>query len=279
MPFWKKKCESFDKTARPTQYDETKWPGLDVKRLILETDGFIVFIDNDTDVDWRTTNQYDEGAKVESGDLNDILNRAAILECIPNDQHGETIRMNFKRMIGEGVARALDNDHQNATKILDKAESYITDRNIETARFWQLTTSTICGVCFALIGVCLWSLRNLLFPVWGETAFFLLFSAVAGAVGANLSFIFRIGNAKITSEAIRRLHILEALSRIFGGAISGVAISLLVNLGILVPLFKNVGNMPLAMLGAGLIAGASERWVPSLIVKIENSAETAKEKV
>ena len=104
-------------------------------------------------------------------------------------------------------------------------------------------------------------------------------TTVEQAVARILSAIFRMGKAKVTSEAIKKLHILESLSRILGGVISGIAMSFFVKLGIVVPIFGSVGNTHLAMIAAGLIAGGSERWVPSLIAKIDNSSVVKKEKI
>src|SRR6185437_5640191 len=108
---------------------EIRWPGIEIFHLILETDTFIVFIDNDIDVDWVTSDAYDVHGHKDAVKHNEILNRAAGLECIPNDHHKENIRLNFKRMVGEGVARSLDDDYDSADAILDKAEAYIADRN------------------------------------------------------------------------------------------------------------------------------------------------------
>lgn len=246
--------------------------------MILDSGNFIVFIDSDIDVDWETSAVYDEKGPKDPKRHNDILNRAASIECIPNDHQKESIRMNFKRMIGEGVARSLDHDYDNAARILDNAERYITERNIETARVWQLTSSTATGLACAFIGlVPLWSFRSFFSQNWGETALFSCLAACSGAVGANLSLIFRIGKMQTTSEAVKGLHILESVCRILGGAVCGVIVSFLIQLGILVPIFRNTNNTHLAMVAAGFIAGASERWVPSLIAKIESSSIEKKE--
>lgn len=265
-----------DKVPQDTK---ARWPNADINYLILDNGNFVVFIDSDIDVDWETSTAYDENGPKDPKRHNDILNRAAAIECIPNDHQKESIRMHFKRMIGEGVARSLDHDYDNAAKILDNAERYITERNIETARIWQLTSSTATGLACGFIGlVFLWSFRSFFSQNWGETVLFSSLAACAGAVGANLSFIFRIGKTQITSEAVKGLHILESVCRILGGAICGLIVSLLIQLGILIPIFKNTNNTHLAMVTAGFIAGASERWVPSLIAKIESSSAEKKEK-
>jgi hypothetical protein len=186
--------------ARGAFQANPKWPGIDVAYLILEAEEFIVFLDPDLDVDWMTSKQYDDGGPKDPSRRNEILNRAASLECIPNDHHKRSVRLNFKRMIGEGVARSLDNDYDSASRILDQAHAYIADRNVETARFWQLSTGCVLGVIFAFCEVLLWTLRVRLIGAWGESAYFLLAAIGAGCLGAVLSMIFRMGHSFPTSE-------------------------------------------------------------------------------
>src|SRR5208282_4294644 len=113
-----------------------KWPGIQVEHLILEATDFVVWIDKDVDIDWQTSQKYDEAGPKDPTEWNAVLNRVAALECIRNDHHSRNIRLNFKRMIGEGVARGLDHDYESAKNILEQAGSYISDRNVEIARYW-----------------------------------------------------------------------------------------------------------------------------------------------
>jgi len=248
---------------------EERWPKLNIKHLILYTADFIVFIDPNFDVDWETTDEYDLHGPTDLEQHNAILNRAASLECIPNDHQKENIRLNFKRMIAEGVARSLNHDYANAGKILDDAEIYIRNRNIETARYWQVTSTCLCGVASAMIILGLWCFRHNLIPFLGSTAFFILIATASGSIGATLSIIIRIGHSSITSEAEKKLHILEAVSKHIGGSISGSIISILIKIGIVVPMFQSINMTDIVMVVGGLIAGASERWVPSLISQFE----------
>ncbi|MFZ2396430.1 MAG: hypothetical protein WAW09_09115 [Smithella sp.] len=255
---------------------EERWPNLDIHYLILSTNDFIVFIDSDIDVDWETSDDYDKRGHENLTKHNAILNRAASLECIPNAHQSNQIRLNFKRMIAEGVARSLKHDYDNADKMLNEAELYIRNRNIETARFWQLTSSCICGVVSLIFVLVLWSFRNGIIELLGSTAFYVLVGAVSGSIGSTLSIILRMGRSKITSEAERKLHILEAVSKNLGGCISGLIISLLIKMGVVVPIFESVKMTNIAMIAGAFIAGASERWAPSLISQFEKGTSYKK---
>ena len=248
---------------------EERWPHLDIHYLVLFTNDFIVFIDSDLDIDWKTSDEYDQKGPEKPEKHNLILNRAATLECIPNEHQKKTVRLNFKRMLAEGVARSLKHDYENAEKILIEAESYIRNRNVEIARYWQLSSSCLVGVISAIFAFSFWGYRQDLIAAFGVKPFYIVLSSFAGSIGATMSIIFRIGNTSITSEAGHKLHLLEAISRNLGGAISGLIISILVCLGVVVPIFENSGMSNLAMVGGGLLAGASERWAPSLIAQFE----------
>jgi len=176
-------------------------------------------------------------------------------------------------MIGEGVARSLDHDYSSAKQMLEQARSYIADRNIETARYWQMVTACVLGLIVGLAGMALWTLRAYLTRAWGESVYFLVMSGAAGSLGAVMSMIFRMGHSFPTSESPKALHILEAISRVFAGCLSGLLIAGSIKIGLILPAFREAGQMHLAMLIAGMASGASERWAPSLIARLEGSSE------
>jgi hypothetical protein len=249
-----------------------KWPDIQIEHLILEASDFVVWIDKDLDIDWQTSEKYDETGPKDPAEWNQVLNRVAALECIPNDQHSRNVRLNFKRMIGEGVARGLDHDYESAKNILDQAGTYISDRNVEIARYWQLSTACIVGVVALLAAITMWLNRDVLTLELGEATFFLVLASIAGSVGAVLSMIFRMGHSYPTSEAPKHLHILEALSRAVAGCLSGVLIAGAIRVGLILPAFGSTGDSSALMLIAGMASGASERLAPSLITRLEGSS-------
>lgn len=249
-----------------------RWPGIQVEHLILAAADFIVWIDPDFDIDWQTSPKFDEAGPRDPEEWNAVLNRVAALECIPNEQHSRNVRLNFKRMIGEGIARGLDHDYESAKNILQQASSYIGDRNVEVARYWQLSTACILGSLSLLTGISSWALRDLLIRELGEPAFALLLAGLAGSLGAVLSMIFRMGHSYPTSEAPKQLHLLEAISRGIAGCLSGVLIAGAIKIGLILPALVRSGDTLAVMLVAAMTSGASERWAPSLIAKLEGSS-------
>jgi len=84
-----------------------------------------------------------------------------------------------------------------------------------------------------------------------------------------LSVVLRMGKSTVDVLAGKRIHFLEGVFRIIAGTISASIVSLSVYAGVLLPIFSQIQKQNIAMVLAGLIAGASERLVPSLIEKVQ----------
>src|SRR5690554_136892 len=126
------------------EYEKT-WPGLPIKYLVLATEDYIVFIDNENDLDWKTSDNFDN-KKFENDNeskYNKIANEIANIESIPCDNLEEKIVLNFKRQIGEALIRNFERDFDNAGKMLELAKQYIIARSSEKSRFLYLKSSGI----------------------------------------------------------------------------------------------------------------------------------------
>jgi hypothetical protein len=248
-----------------------KLPDVKIRYLVMESDDFIVCIDEHFDVDWKTMDSYNHGIHTDLPRHHNLINKAAMAECIPNSHHEDRIRIDFKRMIAESIARSLKGDYENAESVLDSALLYIEKRNIEKARFWQLATACWSAlVVFIILTACIY-IKNGIISCIGETSSALLLSCSAGMLGAVLFMIFRIGKLNITSEAPKSLHILESLARMIAGGLFGVVVGGSIKLGAIVPMLKSQEFPYLGIFIVSLASGYSERWAPSLLEKMETS--------
>lgn len=250
---------------------EKQWPGLPIKYLILACNDFIIFIDHEYDIDWKTNDIFDKRtmSKEELIEFNNIRNEIAYIESIPCDDLSEKIILNFKRQIGEALVRNFDNDFTNAKKMLLYAKEYIINRNTDKSRFLFLKSSgVVCAVTFSLI-VISWIFRDILLTVIGKPAFYLWLSLLFGAIGAFFSIILRIGKTTLDYNASKKLHYMEGASKVVAGMISGFLIALCIKVGILLPILNKIDYTNIAMILGAIIGGASERLAPSIIKKIE----------
>jgi hypothetical protein len=257
--------------------DEAFWKnkGVQYKQLVLATAHFIVFIDTDLILDWMTTREYDEAGPKNLRLHNSILNDAALLESTPCDGLGHDIKLHFKRLLGEAVARSLEHDYASAKTMLGAAGRYIRDRGEETSRYWYLLASSLMTAPFILAGCIIWLNRERFSNWFGVTGMWLSLACVAGATGALLSVIGRSGKLKFDCSAGRRLHNLEGASRIWAGAMSGLLVALAVRYGIILAPLGQPGDKIGIMIIAGFAAGAGERLATSIISKFDSTRTVA----
>jgi hypothetical protein len=103
---------------------EKLWGFIAPRHLVLATEGFIVWIDEELEIDWKSRPEWDakngDQLRVQSA----ILNRASALEAGEWDHSDEKRTLNLKRQIAEGIARYLSCEFVQAQQMLDKAEEY-----------------------------------------------------------------------------------------------------------------------------------------------------------
>ncbi|HEV2265570.1 MAG TPA: hypothetical protein VGR79_13695 [Stellaceae bacterium] len=263
----------------PRDY-EKRWPDCDVHHLVLSNERFIVFLDDALDIDWTTGKVY-EGYKDQKAH-NAIINDAALLEATPCNGLPVATKTQFKRLIGEGIARSLDHDYDGAKKMLRAATDYILARSQETSRWWYLSASAGMTLPFVVLGGGFWLFRTFLIQSLGEGPFWLFLAGCAGAVGALLSVIGRAGKQTFDCSAGQWLHYLEGASRICAGAISGLVIGLAVRSELVLAVLARGTRMATVMVLAAVAAGYGERLATSIISDITNvgskpSGEAARE--
>lgn len=255
---------------------DLQWAGIrhKTKLLILETEDFIVIVDQDERVYWETVDSYDaKGGHKDMRAWNDFLNRSAYVEITPCGHLNAATRLDFKRLIAEATARALDNDFANTEKMLVDAIAFVTKRNQETSRLWYLSASGTVTAIVLLFGAVFWLCRTDAIASMDMAAFYVVISAVAGVVGAMLSIILRMGKAHLDCSSGRKLHYFEAVSRVAAGCISGAIMYLAIKAGVVGVAVLDAPNSISGQLLLAFVAGASERWMPSIISKFDESAK------
>ena len=235
-----------------------------IKHLICKNRDYIVYLDDDLNVWWATdkdANCFDSPAAGE------ILNEVSYLEGVDVSTLKVHQKEAFRRMLGEAVARLLDvKDAKEAKRVLTYARSYINARNAENVRLWYLSASAIAtfvvGVAISLI----WLARNQLQVGPKGVAYAL--GIGGGALGAFLSILLRSESVPKDISAGKHLYYAEALAKVLAGMIG----ALLIALGIETRFFFGSvqADNQLALIAMfGIVAGMSERLIPSLVSKVE----------
>jgi hypothetical protein len=154
---------------------------------------------------------------------------------------------------------------------LGYARDYLRDRTQELSRYWYLSSSMGWSFLFLVLAGIVWLNRDCVQSKIRVEPFWLVLAVCFGALGALLSVMSRTGNLAFSSSSGRYLHILEALSRISLGAMSGGVLGL----AILSKVFLSPADshqMHVLMMLVAFAAGASERLAPSIIAEFEKRA-------
>jgi hypothetical protein len=176
----------------------------------------------------------------------------------------------FRRWLGDAVGRVFaDGDGQNAQRILDRAEAYLIAHSRERVRFWYVSAATATTAVFAVLGVVMWLSRAQM-RLWLEpNGFEILLGTASGSIGALISAISR-KTADGDASSGARDHLFEGAARVLLGMAGAFLVAVAVKANLVVGFVNAAGAATLPLLIVlCVIAGASERLVPTLIAKLE----------
>lgn len=249
------------------------WPGLRDKigqALATSSKGFIVYLEKDTnELDWHCTDAFEKELESYGSSFTALHNRAIQMKAIPTAHLDETERKEYYGMLGQAVACGLEKDAENGTAMLDMARDFLIQCNQRVARPWYLYSSGVVTAAVVVLVLLVWLGRDYMSAFLGEPLFKLVVGAGAGAVGALLSIVIRISNANLDPGSGKLLYYLEGGSRIIAGMIGAILVGLGMQLGLLLPEMKDHSQQMAALVMACLVAGTSERMIPSVISKFD----------
>jgi hypothetical protein len=252
-------------TSYYKEWDLTE--GKDV--IVAASHNYVIWLTERCELFWRTSDALDKllDEKVPIEDRNAVRNRAAVLQAYPTDHVRPNVQRHFLVMIGEGLARAFTLDPKSAMQMLDKAAEYATARNQEVARVWYLCATGLTTGVFALALEIGWYARDVGVGWFGDTAFFIALGSCAGALGAFFSILTRVGSTPLDPSAGWQLHWLEGIGRILIGVLGAALAQFAVKVGLILTLLGSKGHAGLFLVA--IVAGASERLVPTIIKSVE----------
>src|SRR5882672_7425960 len=127
------------------------WGHKPIRLMVYWTNSYVVYLDKNLDVDFELTIDI----KLRNGEkFNRVLNEATILEGECNKRKiREPQIIQFKRLIGEAIACAIEEDYVNAQQVMDVASSYIQARSKETSREWIVFASLVSTLIIITLGI------------------------------------------------------------------------------------------------------------------------------
>lgn len=239
--------------------------GKKVKLLILQTEAFLVFIDEHLEIQWG----WNRPAGSDT-DFGKVLNRQAYLESKARFITDQGQKLHIQRMIAEGIARYMDSlSAERAKEIHDIVENEIRECSIRTSWQWYFSGAYYLAAAATLLMLPAWVLRVELRGWLGLAGFDVLMGTLMGAIGALLSIASRGDRITLDANAGMLLHQAEGLARILVGMAGALLVALAFKGGLLLNNFDARGSALATLLFLCFVAGASERLVPSLIAKVD----------
>jgi hypothetical protein len=261
--------------------DKDPLVGVTIKEVLIKADAYFVYIDQDLVLRWHWNSGTDPNVAAP------IFNRAS--ELLAKSEFLRQARRtrdltSARRLIGEGLVIMFSTRNQTyANAALDTAEKFITQIGTETSRGWYFGPFFVFFALSVLGGLILYRHGHM------GIATLPLVCCLAGGIGAFISTA--IGNERIpcAPTAGLLLHLLEALLRYTIGFAAGLLVWLATSGNIVVG-FLNLSNnsagaspnpwpgnsLPAsiyALVAVTMLAGASERLLPSLIAKFDDSTK------
>lgn len=249
------------------------------KQIVRVTESYIVYVTKDNKIDWETTKEHDDCiAKADKKEYEKALSQCSVTEHKPTDGLSEASLLSFKIIVGEAIVNCFEGNFHGSAEILSEADKYRVDRIIEKSREWYLSYTLFLSALTVFSVVVL----NILDVVCSEEVLLRINCGAWAVVGACLSIILRSGRFQHASYAGKPLHFIESASHLIGGGISGLIAYFCIKSGIVFSSLITTENQQYIISLVTLLTGASERFAPSIITKIENISSTtdkAKDKV
>ncbi len=241
--------------------------GKTIKEIVICSELFIVYIDLDLCVQWHTTDDHKEPDY-----CGEVLNFVATLEAQSNFITDQSMLFDFRKRIGEGLARCLSGyPKETSIAALKEVAVELKARNKDVSWVWYFQASYWVTFLLAAIFAVCWLLRDQLRAEIGSAAFDVALGSICGTFGALLSVTARSNRLTFDANAGKNLHMLEGLARVAAGAIGALLVALAIKAGLILGGTTFSGNQFALLLCLCIGAGASERLVPSLVTTVERA--------
>lgn len=213
----------------------------------------IVFIDTNYDLDWITSYSLDEHAQ-------HLVNDIMVMTSLPYKHFSKEKQLSFLRMLGQGIVAALSENDEDVRRCREQASVYHRLVSLDLYKKLRLKISTILfGLVIILFGVVTWLMK---------AEDLVLTAGFWGFVGAYISICYKNGKNESSYSINKKFVFWDVVGRFVIGTVFGVVAFYFTN-SVLFKMDPSIRTRENIVIIA-LIAGFSEKLIPSLIGKYEN---------
>jgi hypothetical protein len=237
-----------------------------INTIILQTDSFIVYLDQDLDVMWTVNDDYDGYPD----DFGVITNEVAHMETLIERHLQKKEFYEFKMLAAEGMARVLDDKScVNASTVLKKAYDELIYLVKEKLRISYLKGSmSFTALVLVLLVLCL--VFKLQIKEVSNDSYLLVVSCLCGGLGAFISSFITSRTYNANPAIGANIHYLDGAFRIVYGVVAAFFLYLGIKANAVLGFVdtENTSNYIYYFFCA--LAGASEVLIPNIIKQKEN---------
>ena len=239
------------------------------KIIVVNASEFAVYVDSHYDVQFLINKEIDitEFGKVQT--------QVTYLEQASTFLKGEReALLHVRSLLGEAYSQVLSTGKSDdAAEPLALARAVLAQKSQDVSYGWYFQSALVTCVLLAFAGLLLWVSRQkpCVTTYLGETAFELMLCAIAGAIGALFSISSRAGHISLNALAGKRSHELEAHARLFAGMLSASLLVMALKSKLILAPVADGHNHLTTLLLLSALAGISERVIPSLVSRFEES--------
>jgi hypothetical protein len=111
-------------STKLSKYLANIWPEVEPYHLILATQQFIVWLDEELDIEWKTKPTWDKKFPKDEKRHRSLIVQVAELEAADWDYSDPKRTRNYKRQLAEVLACSFEHDYKNAESMLHRVKEY-----------------------------------------------------------------------------------------------------------------------------------------------------------
>lgn len=238
-----------------------------VKEVVMQSESFIVTIDDQLSINWKANPTYTDYAR----DFSSVTSRVQLLSMQINSLFtNKNDRYKYIRIVAEALGLVLSEKRSgNALALLKEAEYRITAHGKERARmayvYYSFFTALAVGVLLCLTV----QYKNTNWLFGGDVnRYQIAIATFLGGIGAFVSTFVRFRNYEASTSSGLSIHRLDGFLRVLYGCIAALIFTLAIYSNTILGFLNSAAiAQPWVIYFFATMAGATEFLVPNLIKK------------